>query len=102
MTTIITNARVDCADGRVAAYLTLTPVGGGTQVKTVDGAPEEVTHPSSEVWNVHLVSPDPMLPGKAIAVTDGYDAAVKVGEAWAAKIDAAAADMSEIAAELAP
>lgn len=100
MTTIVTNARTETADGRVAAYLSLTPVGGGTQVKTVDGSPEEVTHPFSEVWNVHLISPDPMLPGKAVTAAD-YKAAVAAGEAWAKKIDAASADMQALAAELA-
>ena len=99
MTTIVTNARVETADGRVAAYLSLTPNGGGTQVKTVDGAPEEVAHPFSEVWNVHLVSPDPMLPGKAVTAAD-YKAAAAAGETWAKKIDAAAADMAALAAEL--
>jgi hypothetical protein len=62
MPLVVTQARIDTTDGRVAAYIDLIEVGGGTQTVTVDGTPEERVHPSSSVFHVRLVSPDRMIP----------------------------------------
>ncbi len=95
----ITGARVDCADGRPAATIDLVEVGGGSQVVTVDGTPEERVHPARRVFHVRLLSPDRML-SDDLREVDDYESAVKLGVAYAAKLDAHAVQLAELAAGL--
>src|SRR5512135_1594822 len=99
MTTVITSARVDWADGKPAATITYVPTGGGSQVRTVDGQPEETAHASGEVFHVRLLSPDPMLPD-GLKDAASYEEAVQVAEAYAAKLAARADDLAALAADL--
>lgn len=55
---LITSARVDAANGKEAAIIEWVPVGGGKQMVTVDGTPEERIHPSSSTYHVRFVSAD--------------------------------------------
>ena len=89
--TVSTSARITTADGRLAAVIDLVPVGGGTQTKTVDGQPEDVTHPSSTVFHVRLLSPIGEVPDELREV-DSYDEAVKAGVAYAERLDQRVAD----------
>lgn len=84
--TVSASARITTADGRLAAVIDLVPVGGGTQTKTVDGKPEDYTHPSSTVFHVRLLSPISDVPDELREV-DGYDEAVAAGVAYAERLD---------------
>lgn len=95
----IVGARVDCADGRPAATIDLVEVGGGGQVVTVDGVPEERVHPSRQVFHVRLLSPDRMLPDDLREVAD-YESAVKLGVSYAAKLDEHAVQLAQLVAGL--
>src|SRR6266496_3658833 len=94
MTAIITGARVDGPRGP-AATISLTPVGGGTQVVMVDGTPEERVHPSSERYTVILHTPDPMLPDEGRSAGT-YKEAVALGEEWAARLTKHAEDVADL------
>lgn len=96
---VITSARVDCADGRTAATIDLVEVGGGSQTVTVDGVPEERIHPLHQAFHVRLISPDRMLPDELREVAD-YDAAVALGQAYAAKLAAHAEALASLATDL--
>ncbi len=95
----VTSARVVTAAGRPAATIDLVDVGGGTQVVTVDGAPEERIHPSSQVYHVRLLSPDRMLPD-ALREAATYGEAVELGTAYALKLDEHAERIAGLAADL--
>jgi hypothetical protein len=99
MAVVVTQARVDTADGRVAAYIDLVQVGGGSQTVTVDGVPEERVHASSSVFHVRLVSPDRMMPDQLREV-DSYERAVKLGETYAGRLDDNAQRLADIAEDL--
>ena len=94
MTAIVTAARIDGPNGP-AATISLTPVGGGTQVVMVDGTPEDRVHPASEVYNVTLHTPDPMLPDE-VRTADSYKEAVALGEEWAKRLAKHAEDMADL------
>lgn len=96
---VITSARVDVPDGRAAAVVSLIDVGGGSQVVTVDGSPEERIHPTSTVFHVRLVSPDRMLPDELREVPT-YDEAVALGIRYAAALDANSQRIAALAADL--
>ena len=93
----VTAARVDTGEGREAARLALVQVGGGVQVKTVDGSPEEVTHPSSEEWHVRLLALDPMLSDR-LETAASYEEAVQVATAYAEKLGDVVAQAAALAA----
>jgi hypothetical protein len=99
MSTLITSAVVLAPDGRQAATIDRVPVGGGSQVVTVDGVPEERVHPASTSFHVRLLSPDRMLPDELRAV-DSYDEAVALGELYASKLDAHASALASLAVDL--
>ena len=99
MAVVITAARVDSPDGRVAATIERVGVGGGTQVVTVDGVAEERTHPSSTVHHVRFISPDRMIPDEMRAV-DSYEEACELAEKYAVKLDEHAARVDALAADL--
>ena len=99
MTTLIMSAAVFAQDGRRAATIDRVPVGGGSQVVTVDGIPEERIHPSGEAFHVRLLSPDRMIPDELRAV-GSYDEAVALAESYAAKLDAHATTLASLAADL--
>jgi hypothetical protein len=92
----ITAARVDTGEGRAAAMLALIQVGGGTQVVTVDGTPEDREHPASQTWHVRLLSLDPMLPDR-LETADSYEAAVEVATGYAVKLGAVVAQAAALA-----
>lgn len=94
MTAIITSALVEGPNGP-AAHITLVPVGGGTQIVMVDGVPEERVHPSSEVFNVCLHTPDPMLPDE-MRTTGTYKDAVALAEEWASRLREHAGQMADL------
>jgi hypothetical protein len=95
----ITTARVDTADGREAATITMVDVGGGEQVVTVDGTQEVRVHGSSRVYHVRMVSPDRMVPDQ-LREASSYEAACKLGVAYAVKLAEHAARADELAADL--
>jgi hypothetical protein len=99
MPLVVTQARIDTTDGRVAAYIDLIEVGGGTQTVTVDGTPEERVHPSSSVFHVRLVSPDRMIPDQLREV-GSYEEAVKLGGTYAERLDDNAQRLADLAADL--
>lgn len=96
---IVTSARIDTADGRPAAVVDLIEVGGGSQVVTVDGTPEERVHPRSSVHHVRLLSPDRMIPDQLREVAT-YDDALALAFAYAAKLAETAQRVADLAADL--
>src|SRR5689334_18016267 len=95
----ICTARVLASDGTLAATIARVDIGGGTQLVTVDGVAETRTHPSWTVWHVRLISPTRMMPDELREEQD-YDAAVKLAEAYAAKLDEHAERIAELADDL--
>lgn len=96
---VITSARVDRPDGRPAAVIEWVPVGGGTQVVTVDGTAEERVHPSSSVFHVRFLSPDKMIPDE-LRDAATYEEAVALGVKYASKLAEHAAQVDALAADL--
>lgn len=95
----VVSARALAADGRLAATIDLVEVGGGIQVVTVDGAPEERVHPQRSVFHVRLVSPDRMLPDQLHEVGD-YDQACDLATRYADRLDEHAERVAALAADL--
>lgn len=95
---LITSAEI-LVDGRQAAIVEAVNVGGGSQIVTVDGVPEERIHPSSRVFHVRFISPDRMLPDELREVDD-YDLAVKLGVTYAEKLAEHAGRLAEFAQDL--
>lgn len=83
----------------VVAIIDRIPVGGGTQVVTVDGTPEERTHPTSTTYHVRLVSPDRMVPDQ-VRDTDSYEDAVDLSTRYAARVADAAGKLADLAEDL--
>jgi hypothetical protein len=98
-TVVITGAQVLAGDGRLAATIDVVEVGGGSQVVTVDGVPEERVHPLSRVYHVRFQSPDRVIPDELREVPS-YDDAVGLGVAYAAKLDEHADRISALADDL--
>lgn len=96
---VVVSARVDTADGRPAAQIDLIDVGGGGQVVTVDGVPEERVHPTSVVYHVRLLSPDRMLPDQ-LREAASWDEAVDVATRYAEKVADNTQKLADIAADL--
>ncbi len=96
---VITGAQVRAGDGRLAATINLVEIGGGTQTVTVDGSPEERTHPASQAFHVRFISPDRMLPDE-LREADDYEAAVKLGKAYAVKLVKHAEQLDALADDL--
>ncbi len=95
---VITGAEIRVGD-RAAATVALVEVGGGTQTVTVDGVAEERTHPASRLFHVRLISPDRMLPDE-LREADDYEAAVKLGKAYASKLAKHAEQIEKLADDL--
>lgn len=93
------SARVDAANGTTAAVVEWVPIGGGTQVVTVDGVQEERTHPTSTAYHVRFISPDRMVPDE-LRQADSYEEACALAEKYAAKLDEHAQRISELAGDL--
>lgn len=87
MSTIVISARVFDSEGLVAAEITYVPMGGGTQIKTIDGEAVEFVHPRSWKYHVQLISPDRYIPDILLDASS-YEEAVAKGEAYATKLDA--------------
>jgi len=87
---VSTAARVTLPDGRLAATIDEVPVGGGTQVKTVDGEKVETVHDSSKVYHLRLISLDRSVPDELREFSD-YDEAVAAGVAYADRLEQSAA-----------
>lgn len=96
---VITSARVDTTEGVEAARIDRVEVGGGTQVKMVDGKEEEITHDRSTVFHVRLLSPDRMLPDK-LREAATYEEACQLGIAYADKLSQHAERIAQIAQDL--
>jgi len=99
MSVQVVSAQALTADGRLAATIDLVQVGGGTQVVTVDGAPEERVHPHRSVFHVRLVSPDRMLPDQLHEVAD-YEQACDLATRYAARLDEHADRVAALAENL--
>jgi len=97
---VITQARVLLDDGTVAATVDLVPIGGGIQVKTVDGSPVEHVHERRDAYHVRLVSPDRSVPD-TLREAATYDEAVLLGQQYAVKLAAHAGQVAALAADLA-
>jgi hypothetical protein len=95
----ITAARVEMADGTVVALVESVTIGGGVQVVTVDGVPEERQHPTLHRFHCRLLSPDRMIPDQLFDV-ETYDEAVDVGLAYAARRAEHAQQLVDLAASL--
>lgn len=98
-TVFITGARVDLADGTTVAQIDAVTIGGGTQVVTVDGVPEERQHPTLHRFHCRLLSPDRMISDQ-LHETDTYEEAVALGLGYAARRAKHAQQLAELAAEL--
>lgn len=96
---VITAARVDAANGTVAALIESVPVGGGTQTVTVDGVPEERIHPSTTVYHARLISPDRMIPDMLHTV-DSYEEACALAVKYTARLNEHAAQIAALADDL--
>ena len=96
---VITSARVDTANGMTAATIEWVPVGGGTQLVTVDGTPEERVHPSSTIYHVRFLSPDRMVPDELREVAT-YGEACALAVKYAAKLAEHARRVDELATDL--
>jgi hypothetical protein len=88
-------SQVFTPEGRLAAFVERTPVGGGTQVVTVDGQPEERVHPSSVVYHARLISMD-RTQSDVVQDFDAWDEAVAAAEAYALRVDAVADQAASI------
>lgn len=100
MSLLVTAAEVSTSDGTLVATIARIPVGGGVQVVTVDGVPEDRVHVSGAVYHVRCLSPDPMLPDILLSVAD-YAAAAETAEAYAVKRAEHAAELAALAQKLA-
>lgn len=98
-TVVITGAQVLARDGRVAATIDAVDVGGGSQVVTVDGVPEERVHSLSRRFHVRLLSPDRMIPDELREVSS-YEDAVALGQAYAVKLADHAEQIAALAEDL--
>lgn len=98
-TVVITGAQVLAGDGRVTATVDLVDVGGGSQVVTVDGVPEERIHAAGRVFHVRLMSPDRMVPDQLREVGT-YEDAVELGVAYARKLAVHADRIAALADDL--
>lgn len=96
---IITSARVDAANGAVAATIDLVPIGGGRQTVSVDGVPEDRIHPTSTAYHVRFISPDRMVSDE-VRTVGSYEEACKLAEKYAAKLAEHAQRIDELAADL--
>lgn len=96
---VVTATRVDLVDGTTVALIEAVTIGGGVQVVTVDGVPEERQHPTFERWHCRLLSPDRMIADQLVE-KESYDEAVKVGLTYAGKRAKHATQLAELAAEL--
>ncbi len=94
----ITAARVT-QDGTEVALVEAITIGGGVQVVTVDGIPEERQHPVFHRFHVRLLSPDRMIPDQ-LREAASYEEACKLGLKYAAKLAEHAARADELAADL--
>jgi predicted NBD/HSP70 family sugar kinase len=96
---VVTGAQVLTRDGRVAAAIDLVEVGGGFQVVTVDGVPENREHPRAQLFHVRFLSPDRLISDE-LREAASYDDAVALGRAYAAKLDEHAERISALASDL--
>ena len=96
---VITGAHVYTPDGRSAATVDLVDVGGGSQIVTVDGVPEERVHPTSRVFHVRFLSPDRFIPDE-LREAASYDDAIALAVAYARKLAEHADRVAALAADL--
>jgi len=81
------------------ALIEAVTIGGGVQVVTVDGVPEERRHPTFHRFHVRLLSPDRMIADQLLE-TETYEEAVELGLVYAAKRAKHAQLVDELAADL--
>ena len=96
---VVTSARIDLPDGTPVAVVEAVTIGGGIQVVTVDGVPEERQHPTLHRFHCRLLSPDRMIPDQLVE-TDSYDDAVSLGLRYAAKRVQHAQQLDDLTASL--
>ncbi len=96
---IPTGARIELDDGTIVAVVEAITIGGGTQVVTVDGVPEERVHPTFHRFHCRLLSPDRMIPDQ-LRETETYDEAIALGVAYAEKRVQHADSVAELAEKL--
>jgi hypothetical protein len=94
----ITGARVTVDAAEVALIEAIT-IGGGVQVVTVDGIPEERVHPVFRRFHVRLLSPDRIIPDQLLEA-DTYEEACALALKYAAKRAEHAAQVDALAADL--
>lgn len=95
----VTAARVELDDGTEVARIDAVTVGGGVQVVTVDGVPEERQHPTFHRFHVRLLAPDRMIPDELREAED-FDAAVEIGRRYADLRTAHAAQVAALSGSL--
>lgn len=91
-------ARVDL-DGAAVAYIEAVTIGGGMQVVTVDGVPEERVHPTFHRFHVRMLSPDRMIPDQ-LREAETYEEALELGTLYARKRAEHAARVDQLAEDL--
>lgn len=96
---LITSARVDAANGTVAAEIEWVPIGGGSQIVTVDGVAQERIHPSSFKYHARFVSPDRMIPDE-LREAASFEEACALAVKYAAKLNEHAARVASLADDL--
>lgn len=95
----IMTAYVNDDNGETVATVERVKIGGGVQVVTVDGVPEERAHPTFWLYHVRLLSPDRMIPDE-LRETETYDRAVELAFKYAERRAEHAKALDELAASL--
>lgn len=95
----IMTAYVNADDGTTVATVERVKIGGGVQVVTVDGVPEDRIHPTIWLYHVRLLSPDRMIPDE-LRETETYEEAVELALRYAERRAEHAAKLDELAASL--
>ena len=96
---LITAGQVAADDGTVVAFIEWVPVGGGSQVVTVDGTPEERVHPKSFKYHVRFISPDRTIPDE-LREADSFEAVCALAIKYAGKRNEHAKRAAELANDL--
>jgi hypothetical protein len=95
----IMSARIDAANGVVAAYVEWVPVGGGFRTVNIDGTLEDQTHPLSFLYHARLISPDRMIPDQLLDAPS-YEEACAIAVKYANKLNEHAKRSAELGEDL--
>ena len=92
---VVLTARVEL-DGREVALVERVTIGGGTQVITVDGVPQDKVHPTFERFHVRLLSQAGRMVPDQLEEAGDWDEACKIGVAYAERVAANATRIADL------